>query len=146
MINNILFLAYEIWFYLLPITSINILLLLLYISWVFPYTTKKIKICGGPRDSVKIGSSSWSAKVCPVLLYSYVQKRMTGLYFMVLHSSALWCCEETVDDKHSEGEIALDLGTTLWGGGKIKRIIYVCGNQVDASVASPPVTSWYKVG
>jgi hypothetical protein len=42
MINNILFLAYEIWFYLLTITSINILLLL-YISWVFPYTTKKLK-------------------------------------------------------------------------------------------------------
>jgi hypothetical protein len=41
MINNILFLAYEIWFYLLLITSIKILLL--YISWVFPYTTKKIK-------------------------------------------------------------------------------------------------------
>jgi hypothetical protein len=60
---------------------------------------------------------------------------------MVLHSWAIWC-EETVDDKRSEGEIALDLGTTLWGGGKIKRIIYVCGNQIDASVASPSVTSW----
>jgi hypothetical protein len=45
MINNILFLAYGIWFYLLLITSIKILLLLLllYISWGFPYTTKKIK-------------------------------------------------------------------------------------------------------
>jgi hypothetical protein len=69
MINSILFLAYEMLFYLLLITSINILLLL-YISWVFPYITKKIKICGGPRDSVKIRSSSWSAKVCPGLLYT----------------------------------------------------------------------------
>jgi hypothetical protein len=44
MINNILFLAYEILFYLLLITSIKILLLLLlYISWGFPYTTKKLK-------------------------------------------------------------------------------------------------------
>jgi hypothetical protein len=41
-----------------------------YISWVFPYTTKKNKICGGPRDSVKIRSSSWSAKVCPGLMYT----------------------------------------------------------------------------
>jgi hypothetical protein len=44
MLNNVLFLAYEILFYLLFITSIKILLLLLlllYISWVFPYTTKK---------------------------------------------------------------------------------------------------------
>jgi hypothetical protein len=41
MINNILFLAYEIWFYLFLITSIKILLL--YISWVFLYTTKKLK-------------------------------------------------------------------------------------------------------
>jgi hypothetical protein len=35
-------LAYEIWFYLLLITSIKILLLL-YISWDFPYTTKQLK-------------------------------------------------------------------------------------------------------
>jgi hypothetical protein len=41
MINNILFLDYEILFYLLLITSIKILLL--YISWVFPYTTKQLK-------------------------------------------------------------------------------------------------------
>jgi hypothetical protein len=45
MINNILFLAYEIWFNLLLITSIKkllllLLLLLLHISWVFPHTTK----------------------------------------------------------------------------------------------------------
>jgi hypothetical protein len=39
----------------------------LYISWVFRYTTTKIKICGGQRDSVEIRSSSWSAKVCPGL-------------------------------------------------------------------------------
>jgi hypothetical protein len=38
MINNILFLAYEIWFYLLLIASIKILLMC--ISRVFPYTTK----------------------------------------------------------------------------------------------------------
>jgi hypothetical protein len=68
MINNMLFLAYEIWFYLLLITIIKILLL--YISWVSPYTTKQIKICGGPRDSGKIRRSSWSAKVCPGLLYA----------------------------------------------------------------------------
>jgi hypothetical protein len=40
MINVILFLAYEIWFYLLLITSIKlllVLLLLLYISWVPVY-------------------------------------------------------------------------------------------------------------
>jgi hypothetical protein len=30
---------------------------------------KKIKICGGPRDSGKIRSSSWSAEVCPGLTY-----------------------------------------------------------------------------
>jgi hypothetical protein len=47
-------------------------ILLLYISWVFPYTTKKIKICGGPQDSVKIRSSSWSAKVCPGRLYMHI--------------------------------------------------------------------------
>jgi hypothetical protein len=47
-----------------------LLLLLLYISWVFPYTTNKIKICGRPRDSGKIRSSSWSVKVCPDLAYS----------------------------------------------------------------------------
>jgi hypothetical protein len=65
--NNILFLAYEIWFYLLITKSIKILLLL-YISWVFPYTTYKIKIYGGTHDSVKIISSSWSAKVLPGLV------------------------------------------------------------------------------
>jgi hypothetical protein len=70
MINNILFLAYEIWFYLVLITSVKILLLSLYIFWVLPYTTKKIKICGGPRDSGKIRSSSWSAKDCPGLVYA----------------------------------------------------------------------------
>jgi hypothetical protein len=31
---------------------------------------KKIKICGEPRDSVKIRSSSWSAEVSPGLLYT----------------------------------------------------------------------------
>jgi hypothetical protein len=46
-----------------------LLLLLLYISWVFLYTTKNIKICGGPQDSVTIRSSSWSAKVCLGLIY-----------------------------------------------------------------------------
>jgi hypothetical protein len=53
MIDNNLFLANEIWFYILLIPNIKILLLL-YISRVFPHITKKIKICGGPRDSVKI--------------------------------------------------------------------------------------------
>jgi hypothetical protein len=43
MTHNILFLAYEISFHLLLITSIKILLLLLYISWVFLYTTKNLK-------------------------------------------------------------------------------------------------------
>jgi hypothetical protein len=38
--------------------KILLLLLLLYISWVSPYTTKKIKTCGEPRDSAKIRSSS----------------------------------------------------------------------------------------
>jgi hypothetical protein len=70
MINNILFLVYEILFYLLLITSIKILLL--YISWGFPHITKKIKICGGPRDSGKIRSSSWSAKDCPDLVYTVI--------------------------------------------------------------------------
>jgi hypothetical protein len=37
---------------------------------VFPHTTEKNKICAGPRDSVKIRSSSWSAKVCPGLVYN----------------------------------------------------------------------------
>jgi hypothetical protein len=60
-INNILFLGYEICFFLLLITSIKILLL--YISGVFSYTTKSIKICGGPRDSVKIRSRSLSASL-----------------------------------------------------------------------------------
>jgi hypothetical protein len=57
---------------LLLITSIKILLLLLLllcISWVFPHTTKKIKIRGGPWDSVETVSSSWSGKVCPGLAY-----------------------------------------------------------------------------
>jgi hypothetical protein len=40
MINNILFLAYEILFYLLLITSIKILL---YTYWVYPIQLKKIK-------------------------------------------------------------------------------------------------------
>jgi hypothetical protein len=41
MINNILFLAYDILFYLLLIVSIKILLL--YISWVFRIHLKKLK-------------------------------------------------------------------------------------------------------
>jgi hypothetical protein len=42
MINDILFFAYKIWFYLLFITSIKILILS-YISWASLYTSKKIK-------------------------------------------------------------------------------------------------------
>jgi hypothetical protein len=42
MINNISFLVYEIWFYLLLIASIKIVLSF-YISWVFPYTAKRLK-------------------------------------------------------------------------------------------------------
>jgi hypothetical protein len=38
---------------------------------------KKIKIGGGPRDSVEIRSSSWSAKVCTGLLYVFSQTEGT---------------------------------------------------------------------
>jgi hypothetical protein len=87
-INNILFLTYEIWFYLVLIRSIKILLLLYSIIHFlgFPYTTKQNKICGGPRDSGKIRSSSWSAKFCPGLLYvklcflnSYDNRLVSGM-------------------------------------------------------------------
>jgi hypothetical protein len=61
-LNNIIFSSSLRNLILLLVTSIKILLL--YISWVFPYTSKKIKICGGPLDSVKIRSRSWSLKVC----------------------------------------------------------------------------------
>jgi hypothetical protein len=69
MINNILFLAYDIWLYLLLITSIKILLLL-YISWVFPYTTKKIKYVVDRgilwKSEVALGQQK-SAQACSTL-------------------------------------------------------------------------------
>jgi hypothetical protein len=78
MINNVLFLAYEILFYFL----LRVLRYYYYYYYyyhhhhhhcifpgVFRIQLKKIKICGGARDYGKITSSSWSAKVCPGLRY-----------------------------------------------------------------------------
>jgi hypothetical protein len=51
-------------------------------SRIGPTTKIKIKlICGGPRDSVIIRSSSWSAKVCPGLLYTFVAGSLIRVTF-----------------------------------------------------------------
>jgi hypothetical protein len=56
------------------VTYFLLRVLIYYYYCIFPgfsrIQLKNIKICGGPRDSVKLIRSSWSAKVCPGVVYN----------------------------------------------------------------------------
>jgi hypothetical protein len=77
-------LAYEIWFYLLLIMSIKILLLL-HISWAFPYTTKKLKYVVDRgilwKSEVVLGSPG----LLYIKLYGRLQLNETGVLFTYLY-------------------------------------------------------------